>query len=137
MHGFCWGDAQKERALPWVRSFRVGVAFLSLSHHRSGRVCLGFISQFSRSVQSDSLRPHESQHAGLSVHHHLPEFTQTHVHGVGDAIQPSHPRSSPSPPAPISLPASESFPMSQLFTCGGQSIGVSASASVLPVNTQD
>ena len=50
--------------------------------------------QFSRSVMSDSLRPHES------VHHHLPEFTQTHINRVGDAIQPSHPLSSPSPPAP-------------------------------------
>ena len=49
---------------------------------------------------SDSLRPHESQHAGLPVHHHLPEFTQTHVHRVSDAIQPSHPLSSPSPLAP-------------------------------------
>ena len=37
---------------------------------------------------------------GLSVHHHLPEFTQTHVHQVRDTIQPSHPLSSPSPPAP-------------------------------------
>ena len=37
---------------------------------------------------------------GLPVHHHLPEFTQTHVHRVSDAIQPSHPLSSPSPPAP-------------------------------------
>ena len=37
---------------------------------------------------------------GLPVHHHLPEFTQTHVHRVHDAIQPSHPRSSPSPPSP-------------------------------------
>ena len=37
---------------------------------------------------------------GLSVHHQLPEFTQTHVHRVRDAIQPSHPLSSPSPPAP-------------------------------------
>ena len=37
---------------------------------------------------------------GLPVHHHLPEFTQTHVHQVSDAIQPSHPLSSPSPPAP-------------------------------------
>ena len=37
---------------------------------------------------------------GLPVHHHLPEFTQTHVHRVHDAIQPSHPRSSPSPTAP-------------------------------------
>ena len=37
---------------------------------------------------------------GLPVHHQLPEFTQTHVHRVSDAIQPSHPLSSPSPPAP-------------------------------------
>ena len=45
--------------------------------------------------------PHESQHTpGLPVHHQLPEFTQTHVHRVSDAIQPSHPLSSPSPPAP-------------------------------------
>ena len=70
---------------------------------------------------------------GLPVHHQLPEFTQILVHQVGDAIQPSNPRSSPSPPAP----ASESFPMSQLFTWGGQSIGVSALESVLPKNTQD
>ena len=73
---------------------------------------------------------------GLHVHHQLPDFTQTHVHWVGDAIQPSHPLSSPSLPAP-NLPASGSFPMSQLFTGGGQSTGVSALASVLPMNTQD
>ena len=57
-------------------------------------------SQFSRSVMSDSLRPHESQHTGLTVHHQLLEFTQTRVHLVRDAIQPSYLRWSPSPPAP-------------------------------------
>ena len=72
---------------------------------------------------------------GLPVHHHLPEFTQTHVHRVSDAIQPSHPLSSPFP-CPQSLPASESFPMSQLFAWGGQSTGASALASFLPKNTQ-
>ena len=72
----------------------------------------------------------------LPVHHQLPEFTQTHAHRVSDAIQLSHPLLSPSP-APQSFPASGSFPMSQLFTSGGQSTGVSASASVLPMNTQD
>ncbi|CAN0512753.1 unnamed protein product, partial [Rangifer tarandus platyrhynchus] len=51
---------------------------------------------------------------GLPVHHQLPEFTQTQVHRVGDAIQLSHPRSSPSPPAPQSLPESGSFPESAL-----------------------
>ena len=48
---------------------------------------------------SDSLRPHGLQHARFPVHRQLPELTQAHVHCVGDAIQPSHPLSSPSPPA--------------------------------------
>ena len=73
---------------------------------------------------------------GLPVHHQLPEYTQIHVHGVSDAIQPSH------PVIPFSshlqfFPASGSFQMSQFFTSGGQSIGVSASASALPVYIQD
>ena len=55
---------------------------------------------FSRSVVSDSLWPWlDCSTPGLPVHHQLPEFTPTHVHWVGDAIQPSHPLSSPSPPA--------------------------------------
>ena len=57
-----------------------------------------FSFQFSHLVMSDSLQPHELQHA-CPVHHQLPESTQTHVHCVDDAIQPSHPVSSPSPPA--------------------------------------
>ena len=57
--------------------------------------------QFSHSVMSDSLQPHEPHSTpGLPVHHQLLESTQTHVHQVGDAIQPSHPLSSPFPPAP-------------------------------------
>ena len=72
---------------------------------------------------------------GLPVHHQLPESTQTQVHWVGDAIQPSHPLSSLL--LPQSFPASGSFQMSQLFASGGQSIGVSASKSILPKNTQD
>ena len=51
---------------------------------------------------------------GLPVHHQLPEFTQTHIHRFGDAIQPSHPPSSPSPPAP-NPSQHQSFPMSQLY----------------------
>ena len=74
---------------------------------------------------------------GLPVYHQLPEFMQTHVHWVGDAIQPSHPLLSPSSPCPQSFPASGSFPMSQLFASGGQSIGVWASTSVPTMNTQD
>ena len=92
--------------------------------------------QFSGSVTSDSLRPHESQHTSLPVHHQLPEFTQTHVHRVSDAIQPFHPLSSPSPPAPNPSQHQGLF-QSQFFVSSGQSIGVSASASFLPKNTQD
>ena len=55
--------------------------------------------QISHSVVFDSLQPHGLQPPGLPVHHQLLEFTQTHVHWVGDAIQPSHPLSSRSPPA--------------------------------------
>ena len=55
--------------------------------------------QFSCSVMSDSLRPIDCSTPGPPVHHQLPEFTQTHVHWVSDTIQPSHPLSSPSPPA--------------------------------------
>ena len=56
--------------------------------------------EFSHSVVSDSLRPHESQHARPPCPSPTPRVNQTHVHRVGDAIQPSHPLSSPSSPAP-------------------------------------
>ena len=79
--------------------------------------------------------PMDCSTPGFPVLHHLPELAQTHAHWVGDAIQPSHPLSSPSPLALISFPASRSFLMNQLFASGSQSIGVSA--SVLTMNTQD
>ena len=74
---------------------------------------------------------------GLPVHHQLPELPQTHAHRVSDAIQSSHPLSSPSPPAFNPSQHQGLFPRSQFFTSGGQSIGVSASTSVLPMNIQD
>ena len=61
---------------------------------------------------------------GFPILHHLPQFAQIHVHRAGDAIQPSHPLSSPSPPV-FNLSQHQSFPMSQFFPSGGfQSIGV-------------
>ena len=73
----------------------------------SGTVIIALLLSFS-SVQFSSVAqscpnlcdPMNRSTPGLPVHHHLPEFTQTHVHQVSDAIQPSHPLSSPSPPAP-------------------------------------
>ena len=92
--------------------------------------------QFSCSVMSESLQPHELNHARPPC--------PTSTPGVHSNSCPSsqwcHPASSssvvPFSSCPQSLPASESFPMSQLFTWGGQSIGVSALASFLPKNTQ-
>ena len=92
--------------------------------------------QFSRSVVSDSLRPHESQHARPPCPSPSPEVDLN----SRPSSQCCHPAISssvvPFSSCPQSLPASESFPMSQLFAWGGQSTGVSASASVLPKNTQ-
>ena len=73
---------------------------------------------------------------GFPVHHQLPELAQIHVHWIGDAIQPSHPLLSPSPPSFNIFPASGSFALSQFFASGGQSIGVSASASVSELQHQ-
>ena len=69
---------------------------------------------------------------GFPVHHQLPELAQIHDHRVGDTIQSSHPFS-----CLQSFPASGSFLVNQFFTSGGLSIGVSVSASVIPVNIQD
>ena len=93
--------------------------------------------QFSCSVVSDSLQPHELQHARPPCPSPTP--------GLHSDSCPSswwcHPAISsaviPFSSCPQSFPASESFPMSQLFAKGGQSTGVSALASVLPMNTQD
>ena len=93
--------------------------------------------QFICSVMFNSLRPHELQHARPPCPSPTP--------GVYSSSCPSsrwcHPAISfsvsPFSSCPQSLPASGSFPMSQLFASGGQSTGVSASASVLPMNTQD
>ena len=75
---------------------------------------------------------------GFPVLHHLPGLAQTHVHWVGDAIQPSNSSSVvPFSSCPESFTASGSFLMCWLFASGGQSIGASASASVLPMNIQD
>ena len=103
-----------------------------------------FLSRFQKKVQFSSVaqlcpticNPMNRSTPGLPVHHQLPKFTQTHP-----SSRWCHPAISSSV-IPFSsclqpLPASEYFPMSQLFTWGDQSIGVSASASVLLMNTQD
>ena len=94
-------------------------------------------AQFSLSVVSNSLRPHESQNTRPpcplptpGVHSNSCPLSQWYHPAISSSVVPFF-------SCPQSLPASESFPMSQLFVWGGQSIGVSALASVLPMNTQD
>ena len=93
--------------------------------------------QFSHSVMSDSLWPHELQHARPPC----PSATPRIHSDSCPRSQWCHPAISssvvPFSSCPQSLPASESFPMSQLFASGGQSIRVAASTSVLSMNTQD
>ena len=133
-----WENKQGNTTVLWDYSF--GIMNVEQEKERK----MGeLLVQFSSVAQSclTLCDPMNRSMPGLPVHHQLLEFTQTHIHWVGDAIQPSHPLSSPSPPAPNpscpqSLPASGSFPMNQLFAWGGQSIGVSPVASVLPKNTQ-
>ena len=102
--------------------------YLNLLHHSV---------QFSCSVVSGSLWPHESQHARLPC----PSPTPGDYSNSCPLSRWCHPTISssvvPFSSCPQSFPASGSFQMSQVFTSGGQSIGVSASASVLPINTQD
>ena len=82
--------------------------------------------------------PMDCSMSGLPVRHQLPEFIETHVHWVGDAIQPTISSSIiPFSSRLQSFSASGSFPRNQFFTSGGQSIGGSASTSVLPMNIQD
>ena len=86
--------------------FKFAAWWLPLIKESQGRL-YWFIQNFRLAIQFSSVDqscptlcdPVDCSTPGLPVHHQLPEFTQTHVHRVGDAIQPSHPLSSPSPPA--------------------------------------
>ena len=99
--------------------------------------CLSSSVQFSHSVMSDSLWPHEPQHTRPPCLKPTPGVHQNSC----PLSRWCHPTISssvvPFSSCPRSFPASRSFPMSQLFASGGQSIGVSASTSVLSMNTQD
>ena len=111
--------------------------FFKKIKRRNGRSWLFSSVQFSCSVVSDSLQPHESQHARPPC----PSPTPRVYSNSCPLSWWCHPAISssvvPFSSCPQSLPASGCFPMSQLFGWGGQSIGVSALASVLPMNTQD
>ena len=123
--------------IPWFLSLRDSL--LAPDHTSVSPIPFKQCSvQFSCSVGSDSLWPRGTQQPGFPVYRQLPDFTQTHVHWVGDAVQPSHPLLSSSPPA-FNLSQHQGLFqwVSSLHQSGGQSIGVSASPSVRPMNIQD
>ena len=104
------------------------------------KIYISYISQFSSVAQSclTLCDPMDCSTPGLPVHHQLPEFTQTHVHWVSDAMQPTILSSvDPFSSCLQSSPETGSIQMSLFFASGGQSIGVSAPASALPMNIQD
>ena len=95
------------------------------------------IIQFSRSVVYNSLRLHGLQYARFLCPSPSPRAcSKSHIHRVCDAIQPSHPLSSPSSPA-FNLSSIRVLSNESVLTSDGQNIGASASASVLPMNIQD
>ena len=112
-----------DQVLPvWGGCASVGWEVQATGCERGSRACCAArgihpMVQCSSAAQScpTLCHPMNCSTPGLPVHHQLPEFTQTHTHPVHDAIQPSHPLSSPSPPAP-NPSQHQSFPKSQLFT---------------------
>ena len=110
--------------------------WISITEKKEVFPFLPLLLLFSRSIMSDSLWPHGLQHTRLPCPSPSPEFAQTHVHWVDDAIQPFSSSVASFSPWPQSFPASGSFPMNQLFAPSGQSIGASTSASVFPINIQ-
>ena len=99
----CCGLISRAKLLPYFHVLSPESHSVISSLSPCSTICSSFFSvQFSSVAQLCLTVCYPMNHSmpGLPVHHQLPEFTQTHVHQVGDAIQPSHPLSSPSPPAP-------------------------------------
>ena len=128
----------QHQSFQWIFWGRFPLELIGLIFFQFKGLSRVFSVQFSLVVQSclTLCNSMDCSMPGLPVHHQLLELTQTHVHWVHNAIQPSHPLSSPSP-QPSIFPSIRVFQMSHLFTSGGQSTGVSTSASVLPMNIQD
>ena len=112
--------------LPWLRSLYLGAGFQAASH-----IIMWFSSVQSLSRVRLFATPWTAAYqASLSI------TNSWSLLKLSDAIQPSHPLSSPSPPT-FNLSQHQGLPMRQFFASGGQSIGISASASVVPMNIQD
>ena len=136
LHGFdAWGGKN-----PWRKAWQPTLIFLPGESH-GWRSMAGYTPsvQFSSVAQSCPTLCDPMNHStpGLPVHHQLPEFTQTHIHRVGDAIQPSHPLSFHSPPA-FSLSSHQGlFQWVSSSHHMAKVLEFQLLASVLPMNIQD
>ena len=133
---YMWPELWDQGIIQWIHSSKVEQHSKHLRHKQLHLIFKDSV-QFSRSVVSNSLWPHELQHARPPCPCPTPG-----VYSNSCALSWwCHPAISssvvPFSSCPQSLPASGAFPTSQIFAWGGQSTGVSASASVLPMNTQD
>ena len=100
IHVYVWLSSPDTFTVHWILSQHCESAIPQYKIKNFKNLYTVLSVQFSHSVVSDSLRlSMDCSTPGLPVHHQLPKFTQTHIHWVSDAIQPSHPLSSPSPPA--------------------------------------
>ena len=136
-HSLLWSTQWKLGSFKLTSSVNSGKFWIVFFSNISSFFSSLFTSQFNSATQlyPTLCDPMGCSTPGFPVHHQLLELAQTHVHQIGDAIQPSHPLSSPSPPA-FNLSQLRAFSSVQFFASGGQSIGASASASVLPMNIQ-
>ena len=117
---FIWINEPTDNCTHVSKKIQTGISTVCTSYHLVSLFLLFVTSPFSQSVSSVAqlclalCNPMNCSTPGLPVHHQLPEFTQIHIHSVGDAIQPSHPLSSPLPPTP-NPSQHQSFLTSQLF----------------------
>ena len=120
-------------SLSFVKILNYPLTLLTSKDGRLGEIQFSSVAQLCPTLWD----PMDCSTPGFAIHHQHLELAHTHVHQVGDAIQSSHSLSSSSPPCLQSFPASGSFSVSHFFISGGQSIGTSASASVLPMHIQE
>ena len=132
----CLGNPM-DRGAWWSTVYRVAQSQTLLKRLNSTATCSRGLTPSCCSVaqlRPALCNPMDCSTPGFLVPHHLPELAQTHVHWVGDTIRPSHPLSSPSPPA-VNL--SQHWGLFQWVSCSHQvADGIEASASVLPMNIQ-
>ena len=130
-----WSVSEDKEKIMWRGGLEFRINWLLNTEKQFA--CVGKFSSVQLVTQSNTLRPHGVLHARPPCPSPTPGVYSNSYPLGHDAIQPCLPLSPPFPSLLQSFPASGSFPKSQFFPSGGQSIGVSVSASIVPMNIQD